>query len=60
MVELSRIQDRVAAEVAQAHAQAVQASRRVEVAEKGLRFALLSADKNLDALSQTKGVGARW
>ena len=57
VVELSRIQYQVAAEVAEAHAQAVQASRRAVVVEKGLRFALLSADKNLDALNQTKGVG---
>lgn len=57
MVELSRIEDRVAAEVAQAYAQALEAGKRVEVAERGLRSATLSADKNLAALSQTKGVG---
>jgi outer membrane protein TolC len=57
LVELFRVQDRVAAEVAQAYAQAQQAGRRVEVAEKGLRSAVLSADKNLAALRATKGVG---
>jgi outer membrane protein TolC len=57
IVELFRIQDRVAAEVAQAHAQAQWAGRRVDVAEKGLRAALGSADKNLSALGQTKQTG---
>jgi outer membrane protein TolC len=58
VVELFKLQDRVAAEVAQAYAQAQQAARRIEVTEKGLRSAILSADKNLVALSQTKGAGA--
>ena len=57
VLELFRIQDRVAAEVSQAYAQAQQAARRVEVAERGLRSAQESADKNLVALSETKGVG---
>jgi outer membrane protein TolC len=56
--ELFRIQDRVAAEVAQAHAQAQLAARRVEAAERGLKAAAQSADKNMIALGQTKGVGA--
>ena len=55
---LFRIQDRVAAEVAQAYAQAQLAARRVKVAERGLRSAVQSADKNLVALRQTKGAGA--
>ena len=57
VLELFRIQDRVAAEVAQAYAQAELAGRRVELAEKGLRAALASADKNLSALGQTKQTG---
>jgi outer membrane protein TolC len=57
VIDLFRIQDRVAAEVAQAYAQAQLASRRVEVSEKGLRSAILSADKNVIALSQTKAIG---
>ncbi len=57
IVELFRTQDRVAAEVAQAYAQATQAARRVGVTQRGLKSALLSVDKNLAALSQTKGVG---
>ncbi len=57
VAELFRIQDRVAAEIAQTHAQAQLAARRVEIAQRGLRAALQSADKNLTALSQTKAVG---
>jgi outer membrane protein TolC len=57
LLDLFRIQDRVAAEVAQAYAQAQLAARRVELAERGIRSGLKSADKNLIALGQTKGVG---
>jgi hypothetical protein len=57
VTELFRIQDRVAAEVAQAYAHAQSAGRRAAVAERGLRSALASADKNLAALSQTKQTG---
>jgi outer membrane protein TolC len=57
VINLFRIQDRVAAEVAQAYAQARLASQRVDVAEKGVRSALNSADKNIKALGHTKGVG---
>jgi outer membrane protein TolC len=57
VLDLFRVQDRVAAEVAQAYAQAQLAARRVEVAEKAVRAARDSADKNLVALSQTKGAG---
>jgi outer membrane protein TolC len=57
VIDLLRIEDRVAAEVVQAHAQAQLASRRVEVTEKRLRSAVQSANKNLVALGQTKGAG---
>ncbi|MGH9206953.1 MAG: TolC family protein, partial [Acidimicrobiales bacterium] len=57
VIDLFRIQDRVAAEVAQAYAQAQLAARRVDLAEKGVRSSLNSADKNLVALGQTKGAG---
>jgi outer membrane protein TolC len=56
-LELLRLEDRIASEVAQAYAQAQLAARRLEVAERGLKPALLSVSKNLEALSQTKGVG---
>ncbi len=58
ILDLFRIQDRVAADVAQAHGQAQLAAHRVEVTERGLKAALQSADKNLVALGQTKGAGA--
>jgi len=57
-VEFLRIKDRVAADVAQAHAQSELAARRVKVAERGLKFAVQSVDKNLLALKETKGAGA--
>lgn len=57
-VEFLRIKDRVAADVAQAYAQAELAGRRVKVAETGLKFAVESAEANLVALGQTKGAGA--
>ena len=58
-VDLFRIQDRVAAEVAQAFAQAQSAARRVVVADKGVRAAQASADKNLLLLSKTKSEGGK-
>jgi outer membrane protein TolC len=54
VVELFRIQDQVAAEVAQAYVQAQEAGRRVSLAEKGAMLALDSAQKNLDGLRQVK------
>ncbi|HEX5271733.1 MAG TPA: TolC family protein [Gemmataceae bacterium] len=57
VLDLFRTQDRIAAEVAQTYAQARQSARRVEVAERAVRSAVLSADKNLTALSQSKAVG---
>jgi outer membrane protein TolC len=57
VVELFRIQDRVAAEVATYHAQAQLAARRVDIAERGVQLALDSAEKNLAGLSQTRRSG---
>ncbi len=57
VLELFRTQDRVAAEVAQAHAQAQSAAARLGDAEAELRDAVDSADKNLQGLRQT-GTGA--
>lgn len=57
VINLFRIQDRVAAEVVQAHAQAQQAACRVKLAEREVRAAIESADKNLVALGQTKTAG---
>jgi outer membrane protein TolC len=57
VIELFRIQDRVAAEVATFYAQAQLASRRVEIAERGVRLSLESVEKNLAGLSQTRRTG---
>jgi outer membrane protein TolC len=57
VIELFRVQDRVATEVAQAYAQATLAAGRVQLAEKGVKLSQLSADKNLEGLSQPKVVG---
>jgi len=54
-VDLVRIQTRVEAEVAQAYAQALRAGQRVGQAERGLRAARESADKNLVALGSDEG-----
>ena len=58
IIELFKLQDKVAAETSQAYAQAQLAKKRVEIAESGLKAAVESADKNLLALEETKGVGA--
>jgi outer membrane protein TolC len=57
VVELFRIQDRVAADVAQAYAQAELAAKRVGVAEREVKLALDSAEHNLAGLSQTRRSG---
>ncbi len=54
LVELLRVQDRVAAEVAQSYAQAQEASQRVSLAERGAKLARDSAQKNLEGLRQVK------
>jgi outer membrane protein TolC len=57
VLELFRLQDRIAAEVSQAHAQIVSANARATEAEKELKDALDSVDKNFEGLSQTKRLG---
>jgi outer membrane protein TolC len=57
VLELFRLQDRVAAEVAQAHAQLTSAAARLAEADAGLRDAVESADQNLEGLGQTKRTG---
>jgi outer membrane protein TolC len=54
IIELFRLQDRIAAEVAQALAQVESASSRAVEAEKELKDALDSVEKNFEGLSQTK------
>jgi outer membrane protein TolC len=57
LVELFRVQDRVAAEVGQAHAQLASAAFRVGKAESGLKSALVTYEGNLRGLSETVRVG---
>jgi outer membrane protein TolC len=57
LVELYRIQDRVAAEVAQAHAQVVAARVRVGKAETGVKEAQKTYADNLKGLVQTTRFG---
>jgi outer membrane protein TolC len=59
VIDLFRTQDRVAAEVAQAYAQAQLADRRVAFAEQGVRAAAESAERNLLAMRQTKAVAEK-
>jgi outer membrane protein TolC len=57
LLELFREQDRVAAEVSRAYAQARQARRRVEVAERQVELAVDSYNKNLIGLGQVRTAG---
>ncbi len=57
ILELFREQDQVAAEVSRAHAQARQARRRVEIAERQVRLAVDSYNKNLIGLGQVRRAG---
>jgi outer membrane protein TolC len=54
VLELFGLQDQVAADVAQAYAQAQSAAARVAKAERELKDAVESADKNLRGLGETK------
>lgn len=57
VLESFRLQDRVAAEVAQAYAQLESAAVRVGEAESGLKDAVDSVEKNFVGVSQTRRVG---
>jgi outer membrane protein TolC len=54
VLDLFRLQDLVAAEVAQSYAQTQSAAKRLGKAEKGLKDAVDSANKNFEGLGQTK------
>jgi outer membrane protein TolC len=56
-LELFRTQDRVAAEVTQAHAQVRSAAARLRDAESGLKEAVESANKNFSGMSETQTAG---
>ena len=53
LVDLFSTQDRVAAEVAQNHAQLQSAANRVAIADGGLKKALISYEGNLKGMSET-------
>lgn len=57
VLEAFRTQDRVAAEVVQALAQAKRSANRARDAEEGVRNAVETADKNLEGLGQTLRTG---
>jgi outer membrane protein TolC len=56
-LELFRTQDRIAAEVARAYAEARAAAERLNEAEPALRDALDLVDKNIEGLGQTRRAG---
>ncbi len=57
LMELFRTQDRVAAEIVQAHAEVQAATARLTDAETEVKDALDSYDKNLEGLGQTRRAG---
>jgi outer membrane protein TolC len=57
LLEQLRLQDRVAAEVVQAHADLQSAAVRIKESETELREAIESADKNFDGMNQTRNAG---
>jgi outer membrane protein TolC len=57
VLDLFRLQDQVAAEVAQAYAQAQSAASRLAKAEKELKDAVESANQNFEGLGQTRTAG---
>jgi outer membrane protein TolC len=57
LLEQFRIQDRVAAEVVQAHFDLQSAAQRVADAEDELKNALESMEKNIEGLGQSRNVG---
>ena len=57
ILELFRTQDRVAAEVVQAHAQAKAAAERMADAVQGVKYSRETADQSLDGMRQTRRVG---
>jgi outer membrane protein TolC len=57
VLEVFRVQDLIAAEVTQAHAQAVAAQARFADAEEGLKQAAESAIKSIEGMGQTRTIG---
>jgi outer membrane protein TolC len=57
VLELFRTQDRVAADVVQAHAALTRASNRAKLADEGLKAAAETVKTHLEGLAQTRRVG---
>lgn len=57
LVDLFKVQDRVAMEIVQAHAQIQAAAQRVTLANTGLREAVITYDGNLKGLKETQRFG---
>ena len=57
ILELLRTQDRVAADVVQAHSQATRSAARVKLAADGLTEAAQTVKTHLEAINQTRRVG---
>jgi outer membrane protein TolC len=57
ILDLFRLQDRIAAEVAQAYAQVQESRTRIIEATEGLKLAAESVQKNFEGLGQTRRLG---
>jgi outer membrane protein TolC len=57
LLELFRTQDRIAAEVAQTHAQVEMAAKRLQAAERESKAAFTLVEENLEGFKQTRRVG---
>jgi outer membrane protein TolC len=57
LLELFRTQDRIAAEVAQAHAQVEMTTKRLQAAEREAKAAFTLVEENMEGFKQTRRVG---
>ena len=57
LLELLQLEDRIAAEVVEAHAQVQEAAGRIKDAESGVKEALNVAEKNIEGMTTTRTVG---
>jgi outer membrane protein TolC len=57
LLELLQLEDRIAAEVVQAHAQVQEAADRIKDAAAGVKDALNVAEKNVEGMNTTRTVG---
>jgi len=57
LLELLQLEDRIAAEVVEAHAQVQESAERIKDAESGVKEALKVAEKNIEGMNVTRTVG---